>query len=112
MTRDEPGGFVSRGVAPRLGSCALGRVRPSLTAPQTPARFLYVVARDRPDLYTALRENFVESTRLGIVLDRREASVKPPMTHAERRRVMIEELLKTRGWARVRIGADGEAAIA
>ena len=112
MKRDEPHGFVSRGVAPRLGFRALGRVPSSLTSPAKPARFLYVVARDRPDLYAALRENFVESTRLGIVLDRRADAAPAPMTHAERRRVMIAELLKTRGWARVRIGDDGEAAIA
>src|SRR5437762_3507140 len=71
MKDDEPGGFVSRGVAPRLGLRALGRVPASLTPTARPARFLYVVARDRPDLYAALRENFLESTRLGIVLDRR-----------------------------------------
>jgi hypothetical protein len=31
---------------------------------------LYVVARDRPELYVSLRGPFVESSRLGIVMDR------------------------------------------
>jgi hypothetical protein len=74
------------------------------------ARVLYVVARDRPDVYTALRESFVESPRLGIVLDRRGSA--PPvatMLAAERRRLLIDEALRTRGWALVRIERGGQA---
>ncbi len=78
----------------------------------TPApRILYVVARDRPDLYAALRENFLESSRLAIVLDRR-AEPAADDARDERRRLTVEEPLRTRGWARVRIDADGCAAIA
>ncbi|MBM3218916.1 MAG: hypothetical protein FJZ38_09575 [Candidatus Rokubacteria bacterium] len=74
-------------------------------------RILYVVARNRPDVYTALRETFVESARLGIVLDRRgDQPVSAAMT--ERRRLTVDEPLRTRGWARVRIDADGQAALA
>jgi hypothetical protein len=72
---------------------------------------LYGVARDRPDVYTALRETFVESARLGIVLDRRgDRAVSAETT--ERRRLTVEEPLRTRGWARVRIDSDGRAALA
>ena len=73
-------------------------------------RLLYVVARDRPDLYASLRETFVESARLAIILDRREPAHLGDATH-ERRRLPLEEPLRTRGWARVRIDADGHAAL-
>ena len=76
------------------------------------SRLLYVVARDRPDLYAALREKFLESTRLAIVLDRRGPSSPPGVVRDERRRLAVEESLRTRGWARVRIDSDGRAAIA
>ncbi len=76
------------------------------------SRLLYVVARDRPDLYAALREKFLESARLAIVLDRRGHSSPPGVVRDERRRLAVEESLRTRGWARVRIDPDGRAAIA
>lgn len=76
------------------------------------SRFLYVVARDRPELYTELRESFVQSARLGIVLDRRGDPAAGGVTDDERRRVSIDETLRTRGWARVRIDSDGHAALA
>jgi hypothetical protein len=75
------------------------------------SRILYVVARDRPDLYEELRENFLESPRLGIVLDRRGDPL-PDAAPDERRRLTVDEPLRTRGWARVRIDADGRAAMA
>jgi hypothetical protein len=87
----------------------------SLTTPPAVAstsRLLYVVARDRPDLYAALREKFLESERLAIVLDRRGHATPPGVVRDERRRLAVEESLRTRGWARVRIDADGRAAIA
>ena len=74
-------------------------------------RILYVVARDRKDLYVALRETFVESARLGIVLDRRDERA-PSAAMKERRRLTVDEPLRTRGWARVRIEPDGRAALA
>jgi hypothetical protein len=74
-------------------------------------RILYVVARNRPDVYTVLRETFVESSRLGIVLDRR--GEQPPSAEIqERRRLTVDEPLRTRGWARVRIEPDGRAKLA
>jgi hypothetical protein len=76
------------------------------------SRLLYVVARDRPDLYEALREKFLESPRLGIVLDRRGQSGEAGGMPDERRRLTLEEPLRTRGWARVRIDPEGRAAIA
>ena len=74
-------------------------------------RILYVVARDRPDLYAALRDTFVESARLGIVLDRRAGEAQATVAPDERRRLTVDEPLRTRGWARVRIDADGRAAL-
>ena len=74
-------------------------------------RILYVVARDRQDLYTVLRDTFVESARLGIVLDRRGERA-PSAELQERRRLTVDEPLRTRGWARVRIEPDGRAALA
>ena len=76
------------------------------------SRVLYVVARDRPDLYEALREKFLESSRLAIVLDRRDAPAPPGTVRDERRRLVVAEALRSRGWARVRIDADGRAVIA
>jgi hypothetical protein len=82
-----------------------------LLAQSVVTRLLYVVARDRPDLYASLRETFVESARLAIILDRREP-VAAGAAPDERRRLPLEEPLRTRGWARVRIDADGRAALA
>jgi len=72
-----------------------------------PARVLYVVARDRLDLYTALLEAFVESPRLGIMLDRRDTAPGANRRLGDRRRLRLDEVLRTRGWARVRIEPDG-----
>ena len=79
----------------------------------SPQRVLYVVARDRLDLYESLRSSFTESSRLGIVLDRRNSL---PVEHAaddmaERRRLAVDEALRTRGWARVRIEPNGRAVL-
>ncbi len=107
--RGSPSGHSStRGVESRLRPRAVARQRRPLTPP---ARVLYVVARDRPDLYKALRENFLESARLAIVLDRR-GDRAAGAARDERRRLAVEDALRSRGWARVRIDADGRAAIA
>ena len=74
------------------------------------SRFLYVVARDRPDLYSEFQENFVPSARLGIVLDRR-GDGPADAANSERRQLSVDESLRTRGWARVRIDSDGHAAV-
>ena len=84
----------------------------SVGAPEASSRVLYVVARDRPDLYESWREKFLESARLAIVLDRRGKTSPPGVVRDERRRLVVEESLRTRGWARVRIDADGHAVIA
>lgn len=99
-------------MAPRPPSGPPGHAPATLTTRPAASRVLYVVARDRPDLYTALRENFVESPRLGIVLDRRGESTSPGAAPDERRRLTVDEPLRTRGWARVRIDPDGRAALA
>ena len=77
----------------------------------SPARILYVVARDRLDLYTALLEAFVESPRLGIMLDRRDDAPGANRLPGDRRRLLLDEVLRTRGWARVRIEPDGRATL-
>ena len=78
--------------------------------PSAASRFLYVVARDRPDLYVEFREKFVQSARLGIVLDRR-GDPAGDVTSDERRRLPVDEPLRMRGWARVRIDPEGHAAL-
>ena len=77
----------------------------------TAHRVLYVVSRDRPDVYEALRATFEESARLGIVMDRR-GTTPPSAAMAERRRLVVDGPLRTRGWARVRIDPDGHAVLA
>ena len=79
----------------------------------SPRRVLYVVARDRLDLYESLRSSFTESPRLGIVLDRRHGRPVEPAADvaAERRRLAVDQELRTRGWARVRIKPDGRAVL-
>jgi hypothetical protein len=74
---------------------------------------LYVVARDRPDLYRSLRASFTESPRLAIVLDRRNGPPAERFADAvsERRRLAVDQALRSRGWARVRIEPDGRAVL-
>ena len=84
----------------------------SLLAAFAVTRLLYVVARDRPDVYAALRATFVESARLAIVMDRRSATSRSAATPQERRHLVVEEALRTRGWARVRIDSEGRPAVA
>ena len=83
-----------------------------MTVGDSSSRVLYVVARDRPDLYESWRQKFLESARLAIVLDRRGTPSPSGVVRDERRRLVVEESLRTRGWARVRIDADGRAVIA
>jgi hypothetical protein len=83
-----------------------------MTSAVATPRILYVVARDRLDLYASLRESFLESTRLAIVLDRRSGDPPPGVERDDRRRLAVDEALRTRGWARIRIDPDGQAALA
>ena len=76
-------------------------------------RVLYVVARDHPEIYASLRANFADSSRLGIVMDRRGDPSPAEAGHAtDRRQLLVEESLRSRGWARVRIEAGGRAVLA
>jgi len=86
--------------------------RPEHEAMATPARVLYVVARDRLDLYAALLEAFVESPRLGIVLDRRSDVHGTRKRSVDRRHLVLDELLRTRGWARIRVEPNGRVMLA
>src|SRR5258706_1713788 len=79
----------------------------------TPLRVLFVVARDRPDVYASLCATFMESPRLGIVMDRRGPYMGTGTeSESDRRRLAVDESLRTRGWARVRIDSAGRAALA
>lgn len=79
--------------------------------PTAPARVLYIVARDRQDLYAALRNAFVESPRLGIVLDRRDPPPATATWPVERRTLVVDEALRTQGWACVRVEPDGRVTV-
>jgi hypothetical protein len=68
-----------------------------------------VVARDRLDLYEALRRDFVDTTRLAIVLDRRRGErrresqpVGDERRKGDRRRHSIDDKLSSLGWAFVK----------
>ena len=84
---------------------------PEVAVPRStppPSRVLYIVARNRLDVYFALLEAFVESSRLGIVLDRRDEPSAATALPADRRRLLLDDALRTHGWARVRIDSDGQ----
>ena len=74
-----------------------------------PARVLYIVARDRLDVYAALLDAFVESPRLSIMLDRRDDAHGIEEPRGDRRSLLVDEMLRTRGWVRMRIEPDGRA---
>ena len=80
-------------------------------SPTPLARVLYVVARDRPDIYAALLDAFVESPRLSIMLDRRDDAHGIEEPRDDRRSLLVDEMLRTRGWVRVRVERDGRAVL-
>jgi hypothetical protein len=65
-----------------------------------------VVARDRPDLYESLRRDFMDTTRLTIILDRRHGErrrqsvpIDQERRREDRRRLSLDDRLATLGWA-------------
>ena len=70
---------------------------------------LMIVARDRPDLYDRLRQEFGRDRAVAVVLDRRfgqrrraEVAISDEHRQAERRRRDIDEDLRRLGWATTR----------
>jgi len=71
---------------------------------------LYVVARDRPELYERLRGNFVHEPDAQVILDRRSGGRRqrpetrwPERRKADRRwRPLVDANLRSLGWAVVR----------
>ena len=60
------------------------------------ALFLYIISRDRPDLYRRLSAEFSDLPQVTVILDRR---VGPGTPMHERRARTIGEDLETLGWA-------------
>jgi len=66
---------------------------------------LFIVARDQPALYEALRREFANEAEIEVVLDRRhgESDQSPRGSHEERRvRADVQSQLRSLGWAFVR----------
>ncbi len=73
------------------------------------ASVLMIVARDRADLYSRLRQEFGNDRAVAVVLDRRfeqrrrdRVVVTAEQRHAERRRRDIDDDLRRLGWATTR----------
>jgi len=60
------------------------------------ARFLYIISRERPDLYRRICADFADVPHVAIILDRRMGGLTP--VH-ERRAITVREDLETLGWA-------------
>jgi len=60
------------------------------------ARFLYIISRERPDLFRRISADFADAPHVTVVLDRR-VGLGPPVH--ERRAVSIHEDLEALGWA-------------
>ncbi len=58
--------------------------------------FLYIISRDRPDLYRRLLAEFSDLPQVTVILDRRIAAGTPM---DDRRVRTIDEDLETLGWA-------------
>ena len=69
-----------------------------LTMTRTEARFLYIISRERPDLYRRLSAEFADLPQVTVILDRRAAPGRETAAH-ERRALIINDDLETLGWA-------------
>jgi hypothetical protein len=70
---------------------------------------LMIVARDRPDLYARLRQEFGRDRAVAVVLDRRhgerrhaQLAITDEQRRAQRRRRDIDDDLRRLGWATAR----------
>jgi len=62
-------------------------------------REIFVVARDRPDLFRYLSETFAEADDVDVILDRRTRLAGADRTEDRRARPKVEEDLKSVGYA-------------
>jgi hypothetical protein len=62
-------------------------------------REIFVVARDRPDLFRYLSETFAEADTVDVILDRRTTCPGADRTEDRRARPKVEEDLKSVGYA-------------
>ena len=71
------------------------------------SREIFVVARDRPDLYRYLSQTFAEADNVQVILDRRSSDARPEgdvAGHPERRaRPNVERDLRSVGYAFITI---------
>jgi len=66
------------------------------------AKFVYIISRERPELYRRIAAEFADLSSVTVILDRRVN----PETHVNERRVLtIQEDLEALGWAIVPLGA-------
>jgi hypothetical protein len=68
-------------------------------ATETGAQHLVIVARDRPELYAQLTAMFADSPSVEVIVDRRQPGASARPGGDERRRLRIEEQLRTFGWS-------------
>jgi hypothetical protein len=64
------------------------------------SREIFVVARDRPDLFRYLSETFAEADNVDVILDRRTGEdAAAARAHERRARPKVEEELRSVGYA-------------
>ena len=62
-------------------------------------REIFVVARDRPDLFRYLSETFAEADNVDVILDRRASAAGTDRTEDRRARPKVQEDLRSVGYA-------------
>jgi hypothetical protein len=68
-------------------------------------REIFVVARDRPDLFRYLCETFAEAANVDVILDRRTIGDGTGVDEDRRARPKVEEDLRSVGYAFITVGA-------
>ena len=63
------------------------------------SREIFVVARDRPDLFRYLSETFAEAENVDVILDRRTQEEVADRVNERRARPKVEEDLRSVGYA-------------
>jgi hypothetical protein len=67
-------------------------------------REIFVVARDRPDLYRYLSQTFADADNVQVILDRRSGTERPETPESDRRaRPKVEQDLRSVGYAFITI---------
>ena len=66
---------------------------------RTMNREIFVVARDRPDLFRYLSETFAEATNVAVILDRRTTTDGGGPDEDRRARPKVEEEIRSVGYA-------------